>query len=207
MAVGAISGKWLAGRFKDGNCRDNHLLFALSDCYEKMPLEGLFSWSLSESTPRRKVCLIYISWLFWDSLAAVSISQYSLRYRELRIPPSFMWMVFAKQHLRHRDLLFAPPQGRWNDAVRVVALHLLCREVCVYVNSFCNTCISKPIQKLFLPPFVTSSLPQLRADKMVAVAMVSRNRHCFLNHCWGRLKIISGVAIRNVTGQQRINSS
>lgn len=125
--------------------------------------------------------------------------------------PSCGWCLLCQQHLRHQDLLFVPLPGvgvGWggDDAERVVALHLLRGEVCVCVNSFYNTCISEPIQKLFLPPFVTSSLPLLLADKMVAAAVVSRNRHCFLNRRWGRLKIISSVAIRNVTRQQRIHS-
>lgn len=122
--------------------------------------------------------------------------------------PSCGWCLLCQTTPKApRSVVCPPPGWRWNDAVKVVALHLLCREVCVCVNSFYNAHISQPIQKLFLPPFVTSSLPLLHADKMVAAAVVSRNHHCLLNHCWGRLKIISSVAIRNVTGQQRINSS
>lgn len=91
-------------------------------------------------------------------------------------------VYFAKQHLRHQDLLFIG--GEWSDTVRAVALHMLCRDVCVCVDAFCKACISLPIQKLFLPSFLTSSLLLLLADKKMAVAtVVPRNRHCFLSHC------------------------
>lgn len=88
--------------------------------------------------------------------------------------------VYFAKHLRHQDLLFG---GGWNDTVRAVALHMLFREVCVCIDAFWKACISLPIQTLFLPSFLTSSLRLLLADKtMVVATVVPRNRHCLLSH-------------------------
>lgn len=156
-------------------------------------------------------CLIYISRLFLDPLAAASISQYSLRTWALRTPPSFMWLVFTlptTPKAPRSEVWWWWGGGKQNDTVRAVALHKLSREVCVCVDAFCKACISLPIQKLFLPSFLTSLPLLLLADKKMAVAtVVPRNLHCFRRHCWGRLKVMSGGTIRNVGGQQRNRSS
>lgn len=61
VAVGAISGKCPAGRFKVGKCSNNHLLFTLSDHYKRKHREGLFSYSRKET---ERVLDLYISAIF-----------------------------------------------------------------------------------------------------------------------------------------------
>lgn len=157
----------------------------------------------------RKVCLIYTVYLGyfeipWQQRAFHNILWGLENWGYLL--PSCGWCLLCQTTPKAPRSVVCPPpilEVKWYSE----GSSTLYREVCVCVNSFCNACNSKPIQKLFLPSFVTSSLPLLCADKkMVVAAIVYRNSHCFLALFLLGLKIISSGAIRNVTGQQRINS-
>lgn len=98
-------------------------------------------------------------------------------------------VCFAKQPLGHLDLLFAPPED-------TVAIPQRCRKL---RSRVCSRRVSES-------PSLSASLCCRQIRPAALATGFPEKRHCFPGpRVEGRLKIISGGAIRNVSGQQSIH--